>query len=83
MCMLTVSFKAIMIESQALESLILQTRDKENKIFLTKLWGVTFGITRVYIEGQTQRVHRGYKIQYWPLCIIFIYQEHKLACREI
>lgn len=33
MCMLTVSFKAIMIESQALKSLILQTRDKENKIF--------------------------------------------------
>lgn len=38
----------------------------------------------IYIRRQTLNLKalQGYKIKYWPLCIIFIFQEHKTACLE-
>lgn len=84
-CILTDSFIQVMIESQAPKSFISQSKIRRTGFFLTKLWGVTFaGSQSVYIQRQALKLKtlQGYKIKYWPLCIIFIYQEHKTACLE-
>lgn len=85
-CILTDSFIQVMIESQAPKSFIFQSKIRRAGFFLTKLWGVTFAGSRVYIYTRRQTLNlkalQGYKIKYWPLCIIFIFQEHKTACLE-